>query len=238
MTSEDAANQGAKQEKSPSTGTTAPRGVPAPEAKPLEIRWRVVVPVVLIGAVVLLTALPLGTVWIVSNSGCCLGDGMEQVATFWGSLTAGFLALFGMLVTGVFIITAFRTDVTARAEARDAVAKYIEREKEKFFEELQSFQCEVKAGTEQVKDCVKKINDATATASKEIEGARKRVETAADKATKEIDTKLSDVEDQSKEATKAIGRAQERVEDAATAAHERISQATRDLPPPPERSPD
>ena len=54
--------------------------------------------------------LPLGAVFIVNSSGCCFANGPEGVVTFWAALTAGFLALFGMLITGVFIITAFKVD--------------------------------------------------------------------------------------------------------------------------------
>lgn len=95
-----------------------------------KINWIVIVPVTLISAVVLLVGLPLGAVLIVNYSGCCLANGTEQVVTFWAAMIAGFLALFGMVVTGVFVITAFRVDATARAKAqlsaREEVWTYIE----------------------------------------------------------------------------------------------------------------
>lgn len=126
-----------------STTTTPPTDTPSmARPSPLEqssIPWRVIVPIVLIGAIVLLMALPLGAVWIVSNAGCCVFDAMENVATFWGSLTAGFLALFGMLIAGVYVITTFRTDAMARAEAHNAAASYITHEKRALMMTLRSF---------------------------------------------------------------------------------------------------
>lgn len=85
-----------------------------------EIPWRVIVPIVLIGAVILLFGLPIGAVWIVSSSGCCLTTGTENLITFWASMIAGSLALFGMLITGVFVLTAFRVNAQAETEAQRA----------------------------------------------------------------------------------------------------------------------
>ena len=84
-----------------------------------KIPWRLV-SVVLIAAVVLLVGLPIGTVLIVNLSGCCLTSGPEQIITFWASLIAGFLTLFGMVVTGVFVLTAFKTETNAKTEAARA----------------------------------------------------------------------------------------------------------------------
>lgn len=91
------------------------------------IQWHVIVPIILIGAVVLLFGLPIGAVWVVNSSGCCLANGTESLVTFWASLSAGFLALFGMVVTGVFIVTAFRVNAEARAEARTSAQKEAEK---------------------------------------------------------------------------------------------------------------
>ena len=186
------------------------------------IPWGVVlamVLIVLIAAVVLLTALPLGAVWIVSNSGCCVFDGMENVATFWGSLTAGFLALFGFLIAGVYVITAFRTDVTARAEARDAVATYIERTKADFYKDLDEFQCAVRRGIARVK---RKTNDSI----NKIQADRKAVATAAKDAGNSIDSKLKDVERKRVDAVRKINTARDEVETAAKAARAAAEAAT------------
>ena len=92
-----------------------------------EISWRVIVPIALIGAVLLLVVLPIGAVWIVNNSGCCPTSGTENLITFWASMTAGFLALFGMLITGVFVLTAFRVNAQAETEAREAAHSVAEK---------------------------------------------------------------------------------------------------------------
>lgn len=214
-----------------------------PPEKPC-IRWGVVVPIVLIGAVVLLTGLPLGAVWIVSNSGCCVFDGMENVATFWGSLTAGFLALFGMVITGVFVITSFRTDATARAQAQDAVSTYLRNHKEEFVKELDEFHEEVQTGTERVneesaaastaiKDDQEKVRKAADEAGEKIDSALGEVEGAATGAIEKIGSALGEVEDQRIGAVGTIDAARAAVEAAAAATLERIDEVTRRLPPTP-----
>lgn len=197
------------------------------------VRWGAVVPIVLIGAIVLLMGLPLAAVWIVSNSSCCISDGMVNVTTFWASLTAGFLALFGLVITGVFVITSFRTDATARAEASNAVATYIQLNKETFFEELRKFQKELADGTEQVKTCAKEVKEKTKVASEQIERDRKTVEDLANDAKQSIGKALNGVEEQRVEAMGEIEAARRAVEEAAATARDRIDQATRSLPPPP-----
>ena len=248
------ATPAAKQTAAASTPTSG-LGI-GPERHPDKppVRWGVVVPIVLIGAVVLLTALPLGAVWIVSNSGCCVFDGMENVATFWGSLTAGFLALFGMVITGVFVITSFRTDATARTQAQDAVANYLRNHRREFVRELEQFQEEVRENT-------KKVITASETASTTIQEHQKTAKDAADKAEAQIGSALEGVEGAAKganekivlalghveeQSTDAVGRidaardaveaARNTVEAAAAAALRRIDEVTRSLPrtPPPE----
>lgn len=96
-------------------------GVPIPpDYKP---NWKVIVPIVLISAVVLLVCLPVCALLIVNSSGCCLANGPEKIITFWASMIAGFLALFGMLVTGVFVITSLRVEATAQVQARSEAQK-------------------------------------------------------------------------------------------------------------------
>ena len=216
-----------------STTTTPPTDTPSmARPSPLEqssIPWRVIVPIVLIGAIVLLMALPLGAVWIVSNAGCCVFDAMENVATFWGSLTAGFLALFGMLIAGVYVITTFRTDAMARAEAHNAAASYITHEKKGFDDDLEKFQREVRAGKERVE---REREAATYKIRRDI----KSVEDTAKEASDSVVSKLQDVEDQRTDAVQKIDAARDAAEAAAEAAIERINEAARNVPPttPPE----
>lgn len=91
-----------------------------------KIPWHVVVPSVVVGAVLLLVGLPIGAVWIVNNTGCCHAGGPDGMITFWAAMIAGFLTLFGMVVTGVFVLTAFKTEANARAEAKDEAEKLVQ----------------------------------------------------------------------------------------------------------------
>lgn len=106
-----------------STGSDATSETESTVPEDLKIRWTVVVPAVLIAAAVLLVGLPLGAVSIMNSTGCCLGNGPEKIITFWASMIAGFLALFGMLLTGVFVITSLRVEATARAQAQSEAQK-------------------------------------------------------------------------------------------------------------------
>ena len=111
------------------------------------IPWRLV-SFVAIAAVVLLVGLPIGAVLIVNLSGCCFANGPENVTTFWASMIAGFLTLFGMVVTGVFVLTSFKVEKTAIAEAQVVAGKealaFLKRHKKKLFKELERTVDEVK----------------------------------------------------------------------------------------------
>ena len=136
-----------------STGSDATSETESTVPEDLKIRWAVVVPAVLIAAAVLLVGLPLGAVLIMNSTGCCLGNGPEKIITFWASMIAGFLALFGMLLTGVFVITSLRVEATARAQAqsvahetasevsrdtaKQAAERFIRSHKGEMFEELE-----------------------------------------------------------------------------------------------------
>lgn len=177
------------------------------------IPWAIVVPVVLVGAVVLLVGLPLGAVLIVSSSGCCLVSGPEYLITFWASMIAGFLALFGLVVTGVSIITAFRTDSTARAEAQHVADKaartYLKRYKENLFEEMAAARDCVKAKGSAVIAEIRAQEDA---ASGAIAGARDKTTAEATKAQTAIGAARDKTTDAATEAQTAIRGASQQVE--------------------------
>ena len=233
-----------------------------------EINWKgillavLVALVVIVAAVVLLLGLPLGAVWIMNTSNCCFAEGAENTITFWAALIAGFLALFGMLITGVFIITAFKVDASARVVAEDvsrraadeAVDTYLRRYKAMLFEEIEKMKMCVEKHAEGAKQAITEAQrtvetlrdaassaitsardattEAAAAAEREIGDADRRVEAQRDDATAAIDIARDDVEDLRGEAVGAIGKAREEVESAASAAQERINRATRDLSPP------
>ena len=205
--------------------------------KPFEIRWRVIVPIALVGAIVLLTGLPLGSVFIVNSLGCCFTDGPENLVTFWAALTAGFLALFGMLVTSVFIITAFRVDATAqlkadkaaRHAADEAVNTYLERYKAKLFEEIEEVKVSVEKAAEEAKKAISKAHQEIETqrdaAAGAITNAQEAVTKAAGESQQAMDSVREGVEKQSIEATRAITKAEQTVETQRGKASRAISSA-------------
>ena len=75
-----------------------------------------------------LVALPLGSLWISSNYFCCFdNDSLQNQLTFWAAMLGGFLALFGIVISGLFVVFALRIDYGAKLEAsRHAVKAAIE----------------------------------------------------------------------------------------------------------------
>ena len=210
------------------TSASEQAGVPAstsgnkesdPPTDSTKLNWTVIVPVALISAVVLLVGLPIGAVLIVSSSGCCLANGPENIVTFWASMTAGFLALFGMVVTAVFIITAFRVDATARAKAqlaaRDEVWKYIEQYKAKLAKDL-----------EDLETLVKKVQSCGEGAKKDIAKVQEEVNDQKDQAIRAITVAQTETTNAADGAKKAIGEARDQIVNAAREAQGVISGAS------------
>ena len=201
--------------------TTAPTAFEpnlSAESESSKVNWTVIVLVALISAVVLLVGLPVGAVLVINSTGCCLVNSPENVITFWASMIAGFLALFAMIITGVFIITAFRVEATARAEARIAagkeVWKYIEQYRNKLFKELREL--------EELAPKVKEVGEETIRAMAEIQ---KDVEAHQREAVTAIAHAQSQAASAADEAQRAIGRAQEGAINAARQAQEAIGGA-------------
>lgn len=200
----------------PSTATTnsAPARDQTDEYRP---NWKVIVPVVLISATVLLVCLPVCALLIVNSTGCCLADGPEKVVTFWASMIAGFLALFGMLVTGVFVITSLRVEATARAmaqvEAREEMSKYIRRYHDELLENLERLRREVSENGEDAKTAIAKARAAVESAQKNahdvITRAQAETTNAARQAQDEIGTVQRQTTTSATEAQRAIGDARD-----------------------------
>ena len=219
-----------------------------PEYKP---NWKVIVPIVLISAAVLLVCLPICALLIVNSTGCCL-NGPENVVTFWASMMAGFLALFGMLVTGVFVITSLRVEATARAqaqiEARKEVWTYIEHYHSKLAGEIkvleglvQKMKAEVTASGENAKQAFTEARNevgrekdqasaAITLARNETTNAANEAQRAIDGARERIATVANDaqgrIDGARDEAIGAIDSARQEVEDAAREVQERAGRAT------------
>ena len=195
-------------------------------------RWNVIVPVVLIAAILLLVGLPLGAVYIM-NLSCCLTAGPENVVTFWAAMTAGFLTLFGMIITGVFIITALRVDATARAtaqvEAQNEVWTYVDRYEERLAQDLSKLKTFAKETAEKVTECGENakqdIEARRKRASDAIVAAQNAMTDAAREAQAAIARALEDVETQQEEASSAIAAARDATSNAASQAQEGIATA-------------
>ena len=193
--------------------------------------WKVIVPVVLISAVVLLVCLPVGALLIVNSTGCCLANSQENVITFWAAMIAGFLALFAMIITGVFIITAFRVEATARAEAQIAagkeVWKYIENYRDKLYEELHELAelaPRVKKAAEKAQEDVEAHQREAITA---IAQAQNQAASAADEAQRVIGGAQEEAINAARQAQEAIGRARAETTNVAEEAQRKIGEARR-----------
>ena len=178
-----------------------------------------IVPVVLIAAIVLLVGLPLGTVWIMNSSDCCLASDPESAVSFWASMVGGFLALFGMIITGVFIITAFRVDATARDKAQVAaqeeVWKYIDHYEERLAQDLMDLKV-------LAKEMLVEVKISGENAKKDIEAQRKEASSAIVAAR---DATIADIEAQQREASRAIVAARDATTNAASQAQGGIAKA-------------
>ncbi len=208
-----------------------------PEYKP---NWKVIVPVVLISAVILLVCLPVCALLIVNSTGCCLANGPEKMITFWASMIAGFLALFGMLVTGVFVITSLRVEATARAQAqsearttasevsrataRQAVEKFIRRRKGEMFEDLERASDDAAQVAAQAEELAREAEKSKGELE-ELKGEITTLQNETINVRTVIDGAHQDVERRRGEAIAAIDSAQQGVETAARAARDRIDRA-------------
>ena len=165
-----------------------------------------------IAAPITLVGLPLGALWVAHEFGCCTTNSIEQLISFWGSVLGGMLALFGMLITAVFVISAFRIDKSAKAEAGVAAAEYAG----KFFVE---YKCEV----------MRKIDEEMDKATKSIDAASTDTQTAKDAAIVDINAAKSAAESTSRDAISAIVEVRENVAGKGKEATEAIDQAARDF---------
>ena len=187
-----------------------------------KLNCKVIVPVVLISAVVLLVCLPVCALLIVNSTGCCL-NGPENVVTFWASMMAGFLALFGMLVTGVFVITSLRVEATARAQAqiaaRDEVWTYIRNYRKKLSDDLcalESLVGELKKRGERAMQALTEAQEDVETRQEEagraIAAARNEMTAAAHQAQDAVAKALDETTNAATEAQEAIGKAMQEVQ--------------------------
>ena len=183
-----------------------------------------------IGAPIMLVGLPLGALLIVQTSGCCTNESTEQLISFWGSVLGGMLALFGVMITAVFVITTFRIDKNARAEAAieaaDAAGKFLLDYKRELMDEIDQDMREVKCKKKQAIKCMTAAKCAVKGEKKEatkcINAAKTDTESASEKAVAAIEKVRENVAGEGAEATKAIDQATDDVGGRRAAAIEEI----------------
>lgn len=190
-----------------------------------------------IGAPIMLVGLPLGALWIVQQSGCCPNQSIEHLISFWGSVLGGMLALFGTLIAAVFVITAFRIDKSARAEAAaeaaDSLGKFVVEYKrellvliEKWLRKVKSKKAKAKARMEAASTAVE---SAKAAAISRIDSARNAAEAAKDTAIERIDSARAAAESASEDAVAEIGEVRDNVARSGEQATTAMDQATVDV---------
>ena len=182
------------------------------------INWTVIVLIALLSAVVLLVGLPVGAVLVMNSTGCCLVNGPEKVITFWASMIAGFLALFGMVVTGVFVITAFRVDATARAQARLAARKEV-------WNYITQYEAKLALEIEELKKLVPQVKERSVAAMKAFTKAEEDVKKLQHEVVTAIAQAQSETASAADEAQRAIGGVQEETINTARQAQEAIGGA-------------
>lgn len=212
-----------------------------PEYKP---NWKVIVPIVLISAVVLLVCLPVCALLIVNSTGCCLANGPEKIITFWASMIAGFLALFGMLVTGVFVITSLRVEATARAQAQSearmtahdvsqfvaeqTTKEFIQSRKGELFEALESASDEVAQRATEVAGLKRNVEELTGDVTK-LQAEVTTLQNEATNARTAIDGARQQTTNLANEAQRVIGGERDRITAAASGAQDAIEGARQEV---------
>ena len=125
-------------------------------------------------ALLTLVALPLGALWISSNSFCCFdNDSLQNQLTFWAAMLGGFIALFGIVISGLFVVFAFRIDYGAKLEASrhavQAAIEFIEYDPEKLLEKFTKKTKDFLSSVRKKKKKIKKIKNAMEAIDKSID---------------------------------------------------------------------
>lgn len=183
-----------------------------------------------IAAPIMLVGLPLATFWIVQQSGCCVIASGESADNFWGSLLTGMVALFGTLITAVFVISAFRIDNNAKAEARIAagssVGEFLDRYRAELFQEIDRWAGQV---VSKKNNAVRRMDASIADVESKKDDAVTRIDAATDAAESASNTTLANIEEarqnvvqRGEEAVETINAETSNVTNARTTAVERI----------------
>lgn len=193
-------------------------------------RFAIVAPIMLLG-------LPLGALAIVHLSDCCSNESVVSFFTFWSSVLAAMLALFGMLIAAVFVITALRIDKNAKVEAQaaavEAVQKFLLMYKRGFLQQIDEWLHQVKLKKKDAIECIETAKTKVETEKDDaigcIKTAKGKVETEKDKAVKSIEAEKQATELKRQAATSAIDEARKETDEEAKQAKEAMTQAARDV---------
>lgn len=173
---------------------------------PVFICFAIIAPIMLVG-------LPLGALLIVHNSECCTNESVASFFTFWGSVLGGMLALFGILIAAVFVITALRIDKSAKVEAQTAATKAVGlfmlkykreflKQTERWLRKLEKVKDDAVASIETAKEAAESKSK---TAIAKIEDAQGNVDRKAQQTTNAMDQAVRDVENEKTAAVERIG---------------------------------
>lgn len=169
------------------------------KAKPFN--YPVFITAIISFGILVLVALPLGAVWISSNSDCCFNNSLSNQLTFWAAMLGGFLALFGTIISGIFVVFAFRIDHGAKSEsakvAMDAVIQFLNANPKRTIAEFKDKIGEIRKAFDA---CVKAAKEDIRNKKKEIDAAKKEIDDAKEKIDESICKFNSKLETWSKEA--------------------------------------
>ena len=167
-----------------------------------------------VGAVVAcitLVGFPLLALKITQGADCCFNDSLSNLMTFWGAVLAGFLALFGILISGLYIFTALRIDRGAKSEARnearevaeEAAKKWSQEEAKSFFERYR------KDELRKLDDAVSEVESKASLSSQTMNRQVKHVEDFSNATQTHIEQASASVDSASQSAKAAAERSSE-----------------------------
>lgn len=193
-----------------------------------------------VAAPIMLVGLPVAALAIVHLSDCCTNQSMASFLTFWGGLFGGMLALFGTLIAAVFVISAFRIDKSAKAEARmaaeDAISDFILDHRRELLEKVDAWAHEVESRKNRTLKSIDTAKAAAESASKEavaeVERVSREVVQKGRQMTEDVDQATRDLADEKAVAIERIEAEVGEVERAAAEAKAKFQTERPDESPP------
>ena len=194
-----------------------------PKQKPLN--YLAIAAAILGTGILVLVILPLGAYWIASSTNCCFTDSTSNLLTFWAAILGGFIALFGMVISGLFVVIQIRIDNASKSEATRAVnevlGEYLQVNEDTIIE---NFRTMVEASEKLIEGAVKETKQKAKSAQEEIAETTSNVKEASERAVADIAKYSSQVEQAQNRAVRQIQQAGAQVGDARNGAASRISE--------------